>query len=300
MSDQEAHYYLDSQETRDQLRVELSALPPALYEGYKGIEDKVNAALSKRLDPLITDQGRALLHSNQTLFLQPADAKYIRSHWTNSEGREIDLYPGISLLGRQHYINYYMRTSRSNSPKAFEGCLVWRGRIPIVCIDVDYISSDGTEGPYPASPEWLISNAEYAERINSLQFGKYDLYTLYYVSKQIANTVMHEKIHGLQDPHLPSPVIEAAAYYLVDEIFRANDWGAQLTGTNMDLLSKQFGGLLRQEGDDLLRFIFGTYDSYPYPVINAIQTAFSPKIIDQLSKKGFFKSRWIEWRVETP
>ncbi len=239
----------------EDLRLQADVLTPTQRRKFDEIEREVSTAFlntyGKYLDGYPMKQ--SYMGGLQTLYVSPD----IAHHFCEFNSGINTLRPGVSDIGGLYYVAYSIGDNTDGSVDAdrnnlFNPRQLWAGRVPLIPV-TDNIPLGKID------KRWLMSEAAYnaMPTHHSFQRRFEDLEAWTY-SRTIGEAILHEKIHDIQDPYLPLPILEAAAYHYVIDIFKRQNLEPSIGSNNTTQLAAHFGECVEQRGEDVHNYIFGT------------------------------------------
>lgn len=289
-----------------ELRGLFEPIPPQARRKYTEIENMMGTHLLERFPTLFTPQQQGYLTSPIMLILNEDSLHELDTAWRKSRGHQ----HMPMALGGKYYLKYEPisrtrtvdeitgeTTTRVERSGTHIGATFTEGSIPTYIIDPKenaitlderyfylppHIPKGGSTQDWQNYYDSLIA---YNEATTGLA-SNIDQETL---SRRFAETVVHEKIHGLQNPRIPIPIVETQARYFaksIMDIFTNASVKRQELG--FDRAINLYANLVREYGDDVHRVIFGTA---PPAVVDSLQPIIFQAFADNMD--SLFPN--IEW-----
>lgn len=260
-------FYLEDSYVLEELEVQAGVLNPHQKEAFDQLERKVSTSFMGRYGKFLNRRQRQYLAGSQVLFTSPELATGFKE-WD----KQIDLFdPDISCIDGIFYVGYEIGLGNPNqdqtqnqtpkeNPPDYTAQQYWAGRIVVFPLPDD-IPLDGI------NIKWLISQKAFDQWGDAQDISvQWNALGPHLYTNIVGGDILHEKVHGMQDPRLPLPILEAAAYFYERELFQEQDWYTGLTSnsdlinSNMRLFANLYQDCLAEIGEDLHRYIFGTLD----------------------------------------
>jgi|GEM_PF-4504087 len=270
----ERPFYADP-DLLEHLQSEYGVLPPKRQHGYNELETAVSSAFVGQYGAYLTEQQRNYFASSHMLFLGEQDAAEFNEHWRQNV-HVTD--PSVSAIDGVIYTDYHENDGRHQLTEADESesssarvLQHWAGRIATYPLAED-------EQTIAVSPAYLMTSKALLEKEDE----DIDLQAFTY-SNSIGAVMVHEKVHGIQDPMLPLPILEAGAAYYERTVFTQQNWRPR-RNFNMKLLADLYADCVDDYGSDIHRLIFGNLTGEPQArALAYLKSRFTVAEIERLS-----------------
>jgi hypothetical protein len=263
------------------LEEQVGAIPPSLRESYKVLEKYVSEKFIEIYGQYMTPEQREVFLSSRMIFVDREDLGPLLEYFekANHVDREISPIDGVFYKG------YSIGVPIGESGENTEGdaTVLYSGRVTIHVVDEEF--------SVPVDIKFLMS-----EDTLSTKEALDAVYPRVNTTTQ-GSTFIHEKVHIMQDPRLPLPIREAAAYFYAREVFRVNNWRYSKVG-NTDKLADLYEECISEIGEDLHRFMLGSMDDPE--ILEQLKAKFTNERIKEVSEYHEYEwdertHNWIYW-----
>ncbi len=299
MPEGETPFLLPDSNTLTELEQQISILSPEYKQKYNDLELYVGNVFVDLYGEYLTEEQKKYLTSVQIIFTDYEHASTFAETW--DEGIE-SIDKDRSTIDGKIYTSYSVGhevTDQTHNGETDVGSSVrqyWAGRIAIYPLSPDEI--------YDVDPKFLMTQEKFDTTIDSLEIDEaYAQIGPYVYTNSIAGAALHEKVHGIQDPFLPLPILEAAAHYYQREVGKIKRWEFKI-GSNMEQFANLWEECLKEIGPDLHAFIFQniTDSKREKQIIEQLKKKFTAKKIEELSTYQEFSFdkqqwKWIYWQT---
>ena len=278
--------YVESQpynmdvEQLDALRLEFSILSPEQNKAFAELEGQV-----ARL--FLEDYGAFLLEQQKEHMLAETvvltDQEGMETFYETVGNNEVDQdTPEESVLNKNYYAGYRIKKAPDDRKiYSVGGMQFWAGRVSVLPLNyqlkdfselsvdslidsedrkevlakINDIENDTYEKLSP-----LAGIAKFQERVRILRGLENELKKMdavRYPTRQLGSLSLHEKIHGIQLPTVPLPILEVAAYYYEEHVFSSREMVHRSEGSDNGF-SQMWEEVIEEVGEDAHRYVFGT------------------------------------------
>jgi len=277
------------------LEEQVGAIPPSLRESYKVLEKYVSEKFIEIYGQYMTPEKREIFLSSRMIFVDKADVEPLREYFEKANHMDSEISPIDGVF----YKGYHIGSPTGEGVVNTEGgaTVLYSGRVTIHVVDEAF--------SVPVDMKFLMSEEEFYGYQDTLS-TKEGFDAIYPRVNTITqgSTFIHEKVHIMQDPRLPLPIREAAAYFYAREVFRVNNWEYSKVG-NTDKLADLYGECISEIGEDLHRFMLGSMDDTGRfnEILEQLKAKFTNERIKQVSEYHEYefdegKHNWIYWGTE--
>lgn len=242
--------------------------------------DEVSGAFLDAYGAHLSAEQAEVMRQARILYVDQETSEVLTTQWDQGTRTLTE----NSVLNNRHYVAYQVAEALLDgnaSPHSVGGQWPWQfwaGRFatyPLV-----------NRKHFPLDPSWLMSQDDYhLQGERGFYETESSLGSFVYTNARGAD-MLHEKVHMIQDPELPLPVLEAAAYFYQKDIYAREGWFTVIWH-NMDRLADRYGECVTGLGDDVHKLLFGNLDaSRKQEVLAAVNSYFDEEFLDRLAKEN--------------
>jgi|GEM_PF-4449749 len=255
------------------LRSQFETMPPDQRARYTRIEQLMGFATLDMFQGVFNPDQQAYLTSPVILILNEAELEALHNQW-NGKGLSNARIKRQALNGKVYATYHFRNESDDGSSFVSDGTLVGKnyrnGRISVFVasekqeenvVDEKFLSLNSDNQIIPTLPpnptkdeliehDFLLFQHEIADIKRAIASQKSA------ATQHFAGTVVHEKIHGLQNSDIPKPIKEIQAYYFEREVMK--QFGYNAPDHSFSEAMDFYGELVNQYGPDVHKVIFGS------------------------------------------
>lgn len=258
-------------------------VPPEQRKAYEGVEQAVSEKFVEFFSPYISAEQKKYMQGSRVIMIDREEMDtFIKGieEYTKDQDYSRAALGGMMYRGYK-IVNTDLQNERekilpysSENEKGDMGVQTWHGRIPIV--------------PMLTASEIIYPDKDFLMEEKKLEFVR-DAEP-FLVTNTWGSMALHEKIHGVQDYHIPLPILETAAHAYEREVFEKNKWYIRKV-PHFDEAIATWKKLQEKIGDDLYKYIFGNLPIERKKEIDAeLQSVFTPEHMKEIFPQLIWKT----------
>lgn len=296
-------FYLRDTATMDELEMQVGVLSPKLREDYGQVEDVVSQHFLALYGKYLNDEQNDYFKNRQILYTSHELADRFGQEWETGV-ESVD--PDVSEIEGNVYLRYSLGgpVDEEASSRTTQGSTVrqyWAGRFALYPL--------GEDESFRVNKKWLMTQADFdawGDSKKKTPDGSREVWASlgpFVYTAAVGDIAVHEKVHGIQDPELPLPVLEGAAHYYQLQVAQDSGWESDIQ-SNMDQFARLYQEFVEDVGDDAHLLVFGNIDDQAKKdlLLKKVKEKFSVAAIEEASRYDEYDwspnpQRHIHWET---